>query len=73
MCQRPCRYLLSYRVEIARSFRPQVDHVARDAQHGGQAHTPTEEVRPPRIFVIHVLYWRVFDDVETEDTLKINQ
>lgn len=61
---------MSYRVEVSGGFEPQVDHIARNAQHGGQAHHPAEHMRPPGIFIIHVLHRRVFDDIETEHTLR---
>lgn len=39
-----------------RGGTPQVYHVTRDAQHGGESREPAESVRPPRVFVVHVLY-----------------
>lgn len=49
---------------------PQVDHVPRDAQHGGQGGEPAKSVRPPRILVVHVLYRSPLDEVEDEYALK---
>lgn len=49
---------------------PQVDHVARDAQHRRQCREPTEHVGPPRVFVVHVLDRSPLHDVEDKDALK---
>lgn len=50
-----------------RSDTPQVDHVARDAQHRGEGGEPAERVRPPRVLVVHILDRLPLHQVEDED------
>lgn len=50
-----------------RSDAPQVDHVSRDAQHGGEGGKPAERMRPPRVLVVHVLDRLPLHQVEDED------
>lgn len=62
----PC--VQSYRLEVSGSLAPQPDHVAGNAQHGGEGGEPTEAVRPEGIFIRQVFNRSPLDHVEEEDT-----
>lgn len=48
---------------------PEVQHVARDTQHGGERREPAEDVRPPGVLVVHVLDGLPLDQVEDKHAL----
>lgn len=63
----------NYRFKVARSFAPQPDRVARNAEHGSECSEPAEQVCYEGISVVQVLDFRPLDQTEHEYSLEIRQ